>query len=139
MSPRPAAPVEPFLRRNLVRVSPRSDHGSCAIYAVHLDDRAVDANRVARAGYIAMPLLFTAKHLDPPFVLCDQHVLAKRSDLLVELKLPISIVALGRLREDLDDDDRIGHGLAQGDRKSTRLNSSHVAISYAVFCLKKKK
>src|SRR5438874_4613583 len=29
--------------------------------------------------------------------------------------------------------------LAQGDRKSTRLNSSHVEISYAVFCLKKKK
>src|SRR5207253_9231654 len=28
---------------------------------------------------------------------------------------------------------------AGGDRKSTRLNSSHVAISYAVFCLKKKK
>src|SRR5437870_10175774 len=26
----------------------------------------------------------------------------------------------------------------QSDRKSTRLNSSHVAISYAVFCLKKK-
>src|SRR5437870_7593723 len=28
---------------------------------------------------------------------------------------------------------------AASDRKSTRLNSSHVAISYAVFCLKKKK
>src|SRR2546430_6410220 len=28
---------------------------------------------------------------------------------------------------------------AQGDRKSTRLNSSHSQISYAVFCLKKKK
>src|SRR3989442_14106137 len=28
---------------------------------------------------------------------------------------------------------------AQRDRKSTRLNSSHVRISYAVFCLKKKK
>src|SRR5690606_42107088 len=27
----------------------------------------------------------------------------------------------------------------EGDRKSTRLNSSHVKISYAVFCLKKKK
>src|SRR5437868_12684124 len=26
----------------------------------------------------------------------------------------------------------------RGDRKSTRLNSSHVSISYAVFCLKKK-
>src|SRR2546422_5469658 len=48
---------------------------------------------------------------------------------------------------------RIGHGLAsprhaqarqrdlddQRDRKSTRLNSSHGYISYAVFCLKKKK
>src|SRR5438445_6544369 len=29
--------------------------------------------------------------------------------------------------------------LAQPDRKSTRLNSSHANISYAVFCLKKKK
>src|SRR5207253_9726701 len=28
--------------------------------------------------------------------------------------------------------------IVNGDRKSTRLNSSHVAISYAVFCLKKK-
>src|SRR5437660_8907267 len=28
---------------------------------------------------------------------------------------------------------------SRADRKSTRLNSSHVAISYAVFCLKKKK
>src|SRR5690242_21111656 len=31
----------------------------------------------------------------------------------------------------------LGHG--HGDRKSTRLNSSHMSISYAVFCLKKKK
>src|SRR5690349_24175647 len=31
---------------------------------------------------------------------------------------------------------RVGPGI---DRKSTRLNSSHVEISYAVFCLKKKK
>src|SRR5438874_8269436 len=32
-----------------------------------------------------------------------------------------------------------GSALGGGDRKSTRLNSSHVEISYAVFCLKKKK
>src|SRR5437868_10158911 len=37
-----------------------------------------------------------------------------------------------------------GRGLGESllhlpDRKSTRLNSSHVSISYAVFCLKKKK
>src|SRR5437870_10490077 len=35
--------------------------------------------------------------------------------------------------------DKLPHFFARNrDRKSTRLNSSHVAISYAVFCLKKK-
>src|SRR3712207_8685398 len=39
------------------------------------------------------------------------------------------------------DDERGAHGpeREQPDRKSTRLNSSHANISYAVFCLKKKK
>src|SRR2546430_10426280 len=43
------------------------------------------------------------------------------------------------LREGFDD--AVGGRLARdpGDRKSTRLNSSHSQISYAVFCLKKKK
>src|SRR5690625_3914846 len=36
-------------------------------------------------------------------------------------------------------DDGVDIAAAAEDRKSTRLNSSHVAISYAVFCLKKKK
>src|SRR5438128_8082062 len=39
------------------------------------------------------------------------------------------------------DADGVVHGVGDGggDRKSTRLNSSHGSISYAVFCLKKKK
>src|SRR2546427_6047219 len=51
----------------------------------------------------------------------------------------------GRLRGDLRARGRVraapgGTGGAEGrDRKSTRLNSSHSQISYAVFCLKKKK
>src|SRR5438874_658609 len=49
--------------------------------------------------------------------------------LLVVLFLPIAISGMKHLyRAWLD----------TGDRKSTRLNSSHVEISYAVFCLKKK-
>src|SRR5688500_19146967 len=35
--------------------------------------------------------------------------------------------------------DTAGTKLVEEDRKSTRLNSSHLVISYAVFCLKKKK
>src|SRR5437870_8665545 len=38
----------------------------------------------------------------------------------------------------LMDEFEIVSDVGLGDRKSTRLNSSHVAISYAVFCLKKK-
>src|SRR2546430_16901789 len=44
--------------------------------------------------------------------------------------LALPVFAAGRLLE--------GVGVTQ-DRKSTRLNSSHSQISYAVFCLKKKK
>src|SRR2546427_6668476 len=43
----------------------------------------------------------------------------------------LAVLFLGYLRED--------KGLDLLDRKSTRLNSSHSQISYAVFCLKKKK
>src|SRR3712207_5473303 len=39
----------------------------------------------------------------------------------------------------LDAEDELLRGLSPKDRKSTRLNSSHANISYAVFCLKKKK
>src|SRR5256885_12291057 len=43
------------------------------------------------------------------------------------------------LQDALPERRHVGHVLAahHGDRKSTRLNSSHLVISYAVFCLKK--
>src|SRR2546426_5607153 len=51
----------------------------------------------------------------------------------LELKLfPLEPFAVVKRPVHLDD-------LGQRDRKSTRLNSSHLVISYAVFCLKKKK
>src|SRR3712207_8212799 len=40
---------------------------------------------------------------------------------------------------DLRDGGTVPDGCQRADRKSTRLNSSHANISYAVFCLKKKK
>src|SRR5699024_12689636 len=46
----------------------------------------------------------------------------------------------GQMRRQGRPSPHTGRGLADAlDRKSTRLNSSHVSISYAVFCLKKKK
>src|SRR5256885_10951899 len=49
---------------------------------------------------------------------------------------------LGRTEKSVSTGTRAITGVAGGvlgDRKSTRLNSSHLVISYAVFCLKKKK
>src|SRR5690625_6904292 len=49
---------------------------------------------------------------------------------------------LVQLRDHIEENYRTEGDLRRevaADRKSTRLNSSHVAISYAVFCLKKKK
>src|SRR5437667_6416208 len=46
---------------------------------------------------------------------------------------PVGVV--GRIADALKIE---GHPGLQRDRKSTRLNSSHITISYAVFCLKKK-
>src|SRR5207249_9356693 len=44
---------------------------------------------------------------------------------------------LGKSTRDVTADE--SGGASDEDRKSTRLNSSHVSISYAVFCLKKKR
>src|SRR5258705_10237697 len=59
----------------------------------------------------------------------------------------LSLVPLGQLFEpqrsrDIRLSEQTNFNLnhfSEGDRKSTRLNSSHLGISYAVFCLKKKK
>src|SRR5690606_41442224 len=60
----------------------------------------------------------------------ESHVLLDQED-----RHPVA-AQLPEQFEDLLDDHR---GKTLRDRKSTRLNSSHVKISYAVFCLKKKK
>src|SRR5256885_11243828 len=57
--------------------------------------------------------------------------------------LPISSAQNSRDTQDADKDDAIVVAVTRDgriylDRKSTRLNSSHLVISYAVFCLKKK-
>src|SRR2546430_13118229 len=60
----------------------------------------------------------------------------ERLHLAAGLALPLGLTAHGDVAwaNDLQTPD-----LASEDRKSTRLNSSHSQISYAVFCLKKKK
>src|SRR5690554_6965200 len=61
-------------------------------------------------------------------------VLAQFSDRLGELR-----VVAGVFGGDFRANPLVEPGGLRVDRKSTRLNSSHVRISYAVFCLKKKK
>src|SRR5690554_7193849 len=63
------------------------------------------------------------KELDSMILISDS--MHTRSDVYVSLGVLVTLIL-------------IKLGLPPIDRKSTRLNSSHVRISYAVFCLKKK-
>src|SRR3712207_6916738 len=69
----------------------------------------------------------------------DRHVPELRDDRVAGLRERLRAHRVGL------NEDRLPAGLLDGthplrsDRKSTRLNSSHANISYAVFCLKKKK
>src|SRR5699024_4767611 len=70
----------------------------------------------------------------------DEDVLVDGDDLLGQIH--VALGQLGDVHETLDavlDAHERTEGDQLGDRKSTRLNSSHVSISYAVFCLKKKR
>src|SRR3712207_7050794 len=60
----------------------------------------------------------------------------------IHIERPFSTVTSSRMRETkVVSSPTLSTGVMYppGDRKSTRLNSSHANISYAVFCLKKKK
>src|SRR3712207_6858728 len=73
--------------------------------------------------YDSWPVPGVARYRDPDVVAAtspDELVAARRTALSTAIGRPI-------------DEDELA------DRKSTRLNSSHANISYAVFCLKKKK
>src|SRR5699024_7754499 len=67
----------------------------------------------------------------------DIHISLSGSKAL-HCELYLDRVISYKMAERFYNDVRIKAGFNKEDRKSTRLNSSHVSISYAVFCLKKK-
>src|SRR5699024_12153782 len=83
------------------------------------------------AGALAVELRYSVRVFGHPQT-HHSHVEHARIAALVVLG------AEGKDRIDVDSRHLRGAGEVV-DRKSTRLNSSHVSISYAVFCLKKKK
>src|SRR3712207_9594629 len=74
----------------------------------------------------ALPFFVCSSALPDASHLCDRLVVLDAG----------AVVMDGPVREVLGEADRLGR--LDVDRKSTRLNSSHANISYAVFCLKKK-
>src|SRR5688572_32027925 len=74
----------------------------------------------------------------PCSTLFPYTTLFRSARLLIDTLAVLAAWSLQTYVAQLRDPDRVPLGIAQ-DRKSTRLNSSHSQISYAVFCLKKKR
>src|SRR5688500_19409754 len=80
--------------------------------------------------------------LFPYTTLFRSEIILIKAEAMNELGQTAAAVALvNQIRARVFEPDKpISTGVSQAqDRKSTRLNSSHLVISYAVFCLKKKK
>src|SRR5258705_13108332 len=88
-------------------------------------------------------LLFLTAHFFFFFFFFNDTATTEIYTLSLHDALPISRVLRRRAPAPHRADLRLRGGFlplrCQADRKSTRLNSSHLGISYAVFCLKKKK
>src|SRR5207302_8352970 len=112
----------------------------------HVGDRAVLAARVHRLkNHQQRPAVLGVEQLlqlgEPLDVFGEDVLRLRLADVEAAGVAGIDVrevESLGALDAVVLDVLRDLHGLPQ-DRKSTRLNSSHVKISYAVFCLKKKK
>src|SRR3989449_2970021 len=95
--------------------------------------------RPPRSTLFPYPTLFRSQLHAAPEVAAAARTQASDAILLTESLPETDVAALVRsLRQDPDVPAELPIILI-GDRKSTRLNSSHGYISYAVFCLKKKK
>src|SRR5207253_8851644 len=84
-------------------------------------------------------LYFFSQHPPPPRPTLFPYTTLFRSTATRMGCVPTSITCRDTCVCVLPENSGCPHRSSYRDRKSTRLNSSHVAISYAVFCLKKKK
>src|SRR5207253_3945033 len=117
----------------------RDQHGRIGNRAESAEHRECD-RRLIRS--VLLRLTQQQRDLERPALRrrkLSDHELENRIEQIAETRIRDLTLRLGRpCRQDAVTDFLCLSGESGLDRKSTRLNSSHVAISYAVFCLKKK-
>src|SRR5262245_1580037 len=107
--------------------------------------RRVISTAMSRAGFHVFtaddgaPALSIAEHTPPDLAIVDFSMPTPGLEVVRKLKALHGAALWIAVLSGMDDEETRTASFAAGDRKSTRLNSSHLGISYAVFCLKKKK
>src|SRR5437899_12044544 len=89
--------------------------------------------------YLPLDVAAASRFRPPSFFFFNDSAPTEIYTLSLHDALPIYIRLVQETHDDLFPKERRQHGNSNIDRKSTRLNSSHLGISYAVFCLKKKR
>src|SRR5699024_8930086 len=108
--------------RGYIPTGERHLDGNEALWYARSRVQTDDWTRMGRQKCLMHAML---EQLSPKTVVTRAQKIAESSSALLTTTIP---------QQDLD----VFMDLVSKDRKSTRLNSSHVSISYAVFCLKKK-
>src|SRR5207253_9551717 len=124
---------EPAIRDNYAAAFTRE---GCAVRTYSTRAQAISAF-AARLPDLAIIDISLEEEPEGGFELCRRlRALSAELPIIFLTARDSELDAVSGLR--LGADDFLTKDLSKIDRKSTRLNSSHVAISYAVFCLKKK-
>src|SRR3712207_8776986 len=96
--------------------------------------------RPPRSTLFPYTTLFRSCGMDPKVAMLSFSTKGSAEHELVDkVRKATEIAKEQRPDLDIDGELQLDAAIVERDRKSTRLNSSHANISYAVFCLKKKK
>ena len=113
---------------------------TCTVFSLHLYKMVIISKRILQLDHLAANSIIKIFRAESIFVFRDLLVFLSQSTLklLTNLDLFFSCSRFPDTKGDYLKSTPSMKCLFTPDRKSTRLNSSHANISYAVFCLKKK-
>src|SRR5207249_8637364 len=128
-----------WAREELSREQLLAVHGAAAAALVAVHDRLTAAAAAVTVPSVEVGWAALLARIDAPAPVVPRRRPRPRRTISIAVAAALVLGGIAYAASRDSHDGSPGVSPSTTDRKSTRLNSSHVSISYAVFCLKKKK